>query len=307
MPLQDLMEKLPSREQAMGSLQEILSNPRVASMLLAGAGGGLVGGALSARSPRRRGETRAERRKRILRDALLTAGAGAGVVGLGQYGYDQFNTALPEGPQNPISRTGSVLKIPGLALGGAGAGHWFGTRRTQERAARDIMALPGIRESLGDPELKKRTNLIENARTAARHKDLRKLLTEEQIRDVGGRGVQGFYDDVTQGVGKGFSWLTDGGPRRAAESAASNLKGKREAVRGILGKKDIGRGAKATQLVGGATRVLDKAVRRGGRAISKHPRTAGAAMLAALGPSAWEYGLKPLVDRMPNLTTFEDN
>ena len=306
MPLQNLMENLPSRDQAAGGLQELLSNPRVASMLLAGAGGGVVGGALSARSPRRRGETRGERRRRILRDALLTAGAGAGVVGLGQYGYDQLNTVLPEGPQNPISRTGSALKIPGMALGGAGLGHAFGTRPAQERAARDILAVPGIREALGNPELKKYRQFVDNARTATRHKDLRARLPEDAVRNVGGRGVQGFYDDVSQGAGKGFSWLTGGGPGSAVESAKSNLGGKREAIRGILGNKNIGRGAKATQLTSGGARVLDKTVRRGIQSAAKHPRTAGAALALTALPAAYEYGVKPLSRRFPSLTTFGD-
>lgn len=302
MPLQNLMENLPSRDQAMGGLQELLSNPRVASMLLAGAGGGLVGGALSARSPRRRGESRGERRRRILRDALLTAGAGAGVVGLGQFGYDQFNTVLPEGPQNPVSRTGSALKIPGLALGGAGLGHAFGTRPAQMSTARSILGIPEVQDWVGKQKLDKPRHALSAARDATRDPKMRALLSEEQIRGVGGRGLQGLYDDTARNVGKSFSWLTGGGPGSAVESAKSNLGGKREAVRGILGNKDIGRGAKATQLAGGGARVLDKAVRRGGKAVAKHPRTAGAALALTAVPAAFKHLDLP----SPRFATFGD-
>ena len=198
------------------------------------------------------------------------------------------------------------MKIPGLALGGAGLGHAFGTRPAQMSTARSILGIPEVQEWVGKQKLDKPRQALSVARDATRDPKIRGLLSEEQIKGVGGRGLQGLYDDVSRGASKSFSWLTGGGPGGAVESAKSNLVGKREAIRGILGNKDIGRGAKATQLAGGGARVLDKAVRRGGRAIAKHPRTAGAALALTAAPAAWEHIAKPIGRSIPNLMTFGD-
>ena len=52
-------------------------------MLLAGGGAGLAGGYLTSQQPEDEAESNSSRRMRIIRNALLSAGAGAGAVGLG--------------------------------------------------------------------------------------------------------------------------------------------------------------------------------------------------------------------------------
>lgn len=98
-------------------------NPRAVNSLLAGLGGAAVTGGLTAMS-KREDETPAERRKRILKNALLGSVAGAGAYGLGDYAYGQFATADP-GPSDPVltplrniltlgGATGGVLTARGL-------------------------------------------------------------------------------------------------------------------------------------------------------------------------------------------------
>lgn len=94
------------------------ANPSIATMLLAGGGAGLAGGMLTGNSPERAGESSKDRRLRILRNALLTAGAGAGAAGLGMYGYDKFKNAIPEGMPHPAQE--ALTSTPARTLGAAG-------------------------------------------------------------------------------------------------------------------------------------------------------------------------------------------
>lgn len=78
------------------------ANPTIAAMLAAGGGAGLLGGYLTSREPEDEDESKTSRRLRILRNALLSAGAGAGAVGLGAYGLDRLTNAIPAGAPNPV-------------------------------------------------------------------------------------------------------------------------------------------------------------------------------------------------------------
>ena len=118
--LQDkLGEGLTVAKDKLGDIQKYLeSNPRLAAMLLAGGGAGLAGGALTAMTPEREDESKGSRRMRILRNALLAGGAGAGTVGLASSGYNKLNTALPASSVHPAEE---LLTSPTVrALGGAG-------------------------------------------------------------------------------------------------------------------------------------------------------------------------------------------
>ena len=112
------------------AIQYLQSNPRIAAMLLAGGGAGLAGGMLTASSPNRTTESKGSRRLRILRNALLAGGAGAGVVGLASAGSKRMLEAVPAQTEDPVSEmlTGGVARgIAGTAGGLAGAG--LGGRR----------------------------------------------------------------------------------------------------------------------------------------------------------------------------------
>jgi hypothetical protein len=108
--------------QGPSKLSEIMSgiqdwagkNPRVVKSLLAGLGGAAVTGGLTSMSKREE-ETPSERRKRILKNALLGGVAGAGAYGLGDYAYGQFATADP-GPTDPV-----LTPLRNLLTGGGAA------------------------------------------------------------------------------------------------------------------------------------------------------------------------------------------
>lgn len=94
------------------------ANPTLAAMLLAGGGAGLLGGYLTSRQPEEEGESKASRRLRILRNALLAGGAGAGAVGLGAEGLKRFSEAAPIGSKNPVQE--KLTSNPARAIGGIG-------------------------------------------------------------------------------------------------------------------------------------------------------------------------------------------
>jgi hypothetical protein len=89
-------------------------------MLLAGGGSGLLGGYLTSQQPEEEGEDKASRRMRILRNALLAAGAGAGAVGLGSMGYDRFSEAIPAGSLSPVEEKLQNPWVRGAGAGGMG-------------------------------------------------------------------------------------------------------------------------------------------------------------------------------------------
>lgn len=97
-------------------------NPTALGMLLGGAGSGLVGGYLSSRVPGAHGEDKSQRRMRILRNAIMAAGAGAGATGLAMKGFENLNTALPADDVDPTTSfvTGAIPRT--LAAGGVAAG-----------------------------------------------------------------------------------------------------------------------------------------------------------------------------------------
>lgn len=107
----------PGSELAGKAMNYIKSNPKITAMLLAGGGAGLLGGGLSAAAPEREGEDTASRRMRILRNAVLSAGAGAGAVGLGMEGYNRLNEAVPANMPHPIAE--KLNSTPARALSGA--------------------------------------------------------------------------------------------------------------------------------------------------------------------------------------------
>lgn len=96
------------------------ANPTLAAMLLAGGGAGLLGGYLTSRQPEEEGESKASRRMRILRNALLAGGAGVGAIGLGAEGLRRFNTAIPAGSKTPIEEKVTSLPVRGAGAVGAG-------------------------------------------------------------------------------------------------------------------------------------------------------------------------------------------
>ena len=148
--VQSVAGNVTSNPSAMAGIMEKLKswsaeNPRLAKSLMAGLGSAAVGGGLTAMS-KRKNESRGERRKRILRNALLAGGAGAGAVGLGDYSIGQFKTVDPVA-EDPILGPGRELAAAGGGLAGL-----FGSRAAgklqQDTERRGIIG--GIREELNN-------------------------------------------------------------------------------------------------------------------------------------------------------------
>ena len=103
-------------------------DPKILPSLLAGGAGALAGGTLTAMSPEREGESRGHRRMRILRNALLLGGAGAGGAALLQGGLHNTLTPLPASDVDPTKKFihDSVYSKAGigaqLGLGATGLG-----------------------------------------------------------------------------------------------------------------------------------------------------------------------------------------
>jgi hypothetical protein len=115
-----------------------IKDPRVYAPLLAGAGTGLLGGALAYRTPQRRGETRAERRKRILRKAIGSGLIGGGATAALGYGLNELTTAVQDEGEGGLSKTMSRLGRLVLA-GGAGAGANTAVKLDQRRKALAVL------------------------------------------------------------------------------------------------------------------------------------------------------------------------
>lgn len=150
--MQDIAEKLKSfssqageslgkgldvlKDKASQAGDYLQANPTLAAMLLAGGGSGLLGGYLTSQQPEDEGESKLQRRGRILRNALLSGGAGAGAVGLGAVGLKRLSEAAPLGSQNPIKE--KLTSPMARALGGAG-GAALGFSRGSKADTSDII------------------------------------------------------------------------------------------------------------------------------------------------------------------------
>jgi len=92
-----------------------------------GLGSALLGGGMAALAPRKQGEGLGRKTLRVLGNAALAGGLGAGATAALGYGSDQIATALPKGDVDPITHATHSPVVRGIgALVGAGAGHRYG-------------------------------------------------------------------------------------------------------------------------------------------------------------------------------------
>lgn len=283
----------------------ILRNPKVQAALLAAGGAGAAGGYLSSRADRK-GETRGERRSRILRNALLSAGAGGLAVGAGTLGYEQLRHALPAEDIDPVSDLGeSLFRLGGASTAGVGADRLL--RPGRQTAAKKVLDTLGVSASKedsldqlksmlkNDPKLLKGLNandeVVKNyLRSTGIRSDVIRGFTGDKdilktVDDTLGKGVR----DTGQGIKDLFErskTQTGGGVKERAKYMATEV--------GDLGKakaKDIGSKAKDldAKQIGGASRTAAQAARG---MIKRHPVTA-AVGLGFLSPEIWEHGVAP--------------
>lgn len=78
-------------------------HPDASRALLAALASGAVGGGISAMSKREFNETRSDKRKRTIRNALLAAGLGGGATAALQAGAHQFANAVPADSPDPVA------------------------------------------------------------------------------------------------------------------------------------------------------------------------------------------------------------
>lgn len=183
------MEKLGSQ------ILDQLKDPSTLNPILAAAGAsGLLGGFATAQTARRRGETAGQRRLRIIRNALLAAGAGGGAVALGSYGLHNAANALPAGDEDPVKKTltgGAAHGIAGLATllglnGGSSAAKRDSAGLLQNRLLEDAVGL--------DPAAKAKIQSV-NLRGALQDADSGPAIREHMAKNMFG-GKSGNPDNV---------------------------------------------------------------------------------------------------------------
>lgn len=88
---------MPDETSTASTIQKFFQdNPTLLPSLITGTGGGLVGGLISASRPLQAGEDRSARRRRILKNALISALSTGGATGLGLKAYETLSTAVPK-------------------------------------------------------------------------------------------------------------------------------------------------------------------------------------------------------------------
>lgn len=157
-------------------IEEFIHSPMGKTLLTAGAGGLIAGGAggiMSAKDDRPF-EEKSERRKRILRNALLSGAAGAGAVGLMSGAAHQFGTALPEDTAGEKFLEDATKKGLGAAsiFGGAHLGKALADNRMGHQELHGILtSLKGRVLKNGKPDSLARNaaNVLEQRNTPIRN------------------------------------------------------------------------------------------------------------------------------------------
>jgi hypothetical protein len=164
--------------------------------ILATAGAsGLAGGYLTAQTPQRTDETPGQRRMRIIRNALLAGGMGAGAVAGGYTAMNQGGNALPANDVDPVTK--SVTSPVARGVYGAGAfgalGKWThsGTKDTTSAAAEAVQNAVGKNQTV-DPE----------ARRFMGQHGIRTALNDTTGSNSFGSTIRGALEHMYQGQGK---------------------------------------------------------------------------------------------------------
>lgn len=130
-----------SAGEALSGLKDSLANnPSALAMLLGGGGSALAGGWLSSLSKSKDEEDPSERRKRILRNALLAGAAGAGAAGLGTAGWKNLSEAVPADEPSEIGSLTTGLGARGLAAGAAGGALYAKGLKNETQSIRNLVS-----------------------------------------------------------------------------------------------------------------------------------------------------------------------
>ncbi len=283
MDKQAMAQRLGDLGAGRDQLMQLINDRNLAVPLLAAGAGGLAGGVLSGRSPRKPRETRAEKRRRVLRDALLSAGVAGGATALGRYGFNQLATAIPEGVKNPAAEG-----LAGAARFGLGAGAGYGAHRLRR----------GHLESDAQVKLKD-LNIKPEGKATGLH-TLRSALRDPQ----GNKAVLALRQDPSEL--RHFGLHPTGNPYLGAWGLEGERltdlagKGKEQFKKQVLGAT----GAKARAQ--GLKSLAGKTVRHGAHFAGRHPGLATTGAVATLAQPTWKYLLSPAGKAMtPSIFTFD--
>jgi hypothetical protein len=178
-------------------------NPRLAKSLMAGLGSAAVGGGLTAMS-KRKDETPAERRKRVLRNALLAGGAGAGAVGLGDFAMGEFKTVDPE-TRDPIMGPSRDIAALGGGASALGAANATG-RLAQDRKRRGIIT--SMRDEVKKREAATKSVLVPGSEDSKKGPKYEKQPIPLNRSD---QKIKNVLQDAPDGEAKGVRSLFTGG------------------------------------------------------------------------------------------------
>lgn len=139
-------------------------DPKILPYILAGGAGALVGGGLTAMGRRRANESRWQRRLRVLRNALLLGGAGAGAAGLIQRGVrDTITEPLPKDDVDPLRKSVHDLAAGPAGVGAAAAGGTYGLAKV--RAGERHRAATSLLDNVPDNRGKNFANPVDTLHT----------------------------------------------------------------------------------------------------------------------------------------------
>lgn len=267
-----------------------LTQPGVVMPLLAALGAGTVGGVMSARGKPRRGETPAQRRRRVVRDALLAGVLGGGATAAGRVAVSNFGQALPAATESPVNPTARNIgrAAAGFSVGGAVGRAYSGSRND---AAREV--LQQLRGSEG----------LQNIASPQRalNRDLERLLIKDpsvakamrSMTDVAGlRG--NLKGPVTgQDIYNALRQQADaGGVSRSWEDKLRRVKSLKD-IRGKDVHQALGTSAGRQRMLAGSERWL-----------RRHPGLAAGAAAAVAAPAVFSALRGTARSVTPNLMTY---
>ena len=140
---------MPDETSTASTIQKFFQdNPTLLPSLITGTGGGLVGGLISASKPLQAGEDRSARRRRILKNALISALSTGGATGLGLKAYETLSTAMPKSNITYFDAAASAVNTAAMPLAGQVVAKLVGNQID----ARTPVMLERVRNVLGNNE-----------------------------------------------------------------------------------------------------------------------------------------------------------
>jgi hypothetical protein len=281
-------------------------SPLLAPSLLAGGGAAALSGLSAGATPKRPGESKSDRRKRVLKNMLLGGAAGGLATYAGTKGLQSLQNVLPEGENDPTSKALKFWGSLGAGAGAAGVAHRgvhkkrldFLEKTLGPKMERHLKEMAGKGQT---QEVQKLQDLMGGGAPSVRSK-----LTE--LLKARNEGVEkSLIDDYMSLLYSKFADPAAEGSMTFARETGLNTDVGREV-------KDVARGfkddvIKAFNTGGGGWKGLQEAR---GRAMSgakrmawRHPRLAALGLGATVLPTGAILGSRALRALSPSITTYD--